>query len=303
MNQSSATVRPNGFRYVAVSRPDRVSPMYVPTFLILGPQRTGTTWLSQNLRHHPEVKFSRPKELFFFNTLPYPQHPKYQSTDLDWYLRFFRDSLRQRCGRNLFCLRQYGEFYRPVARGEATASYALLTPELIQEVVTLNPNIRAIMIVRDPIQRAWSSAKRALVRNRKRRFEDVPFSEFQALYCDSYEVQCPLYERHYRRWSSALKDGHVFVARFEEILNDPRRLLLDVMSFLGVRSQVKYLNDDFETPVNPTDTASIPPQHQLFLEELLKGEIERYRDFEAWVRKERTGESKHQAAAEQAHAQ
>ena len=44
--------------------------------------------------------------------------------------------------------------------------------DLIDEVVTLNPEIRVVLMVRDPVERAWSHAKKDLVRNRGRRFED-----------------------------------------------------------------------------------------------------------------------------------
>jgi len=38
-----------------------------PNFLILGVQKAGTTFLAKVLSDHPDVFFSKPKELFFFN--------------------------------------------------------------------------------------------------------------------------------------------------------------------------------------------------------------------------------------------
>lgn len=48
-----------------------------PDFLIIGPQRTGTSWLAENLRSHPQIFFTRPKELFFFDLLNKPNHLLY----------------------------------------------------------------------------------------------------------------------------------------------------------------------------------------------------------------------------------
>jgi hypothetical protein len=39
-----------------------------PDFLIIGPQRTGTTWLHAHLRFHPQIFLSEPKELYFFSS-------------------------------------------------------------------------------------------------------------------------------------------------------------------------------------------------------------------------------------------
>ena len=41
----------------------------LPDFLIIGPQRTGTTWLHAHLRFHPQIFLSEPKELYFFSSL------------------------------------------------------------------------------------------------------------------------------------------------------------------------------------------------------------------------------------------
>lgn len=38
-----------------------------PNFLIVGVQKTGTTFLANHLAEHPDVYFAIPKELFFFN--------------------------------------------------------------------------------------------------------------------------------------------------------------------------------------------------------------------------------------------
>ena len=41
-----------------------------PSFLIVGPQRTGTTWLYHNLKCHPQIFLLRDKETFYFTAIP-----------------------------------------------------------------------------------------------------------------------------------------------------------------------------------------------------------------------------------------
>ncbi|MEM8781015.1 MAG: sulfotransferase, partial [Cyanobacteria bacterium P01_G01_bin.49] len=134
-----------------------------PDFLILGPQRTGSTWLHRNLKLHPQVFLTTPKEIFFFNLVKSPEHHLYQSNDLEWYLEFYHESFKSYLKNNLNSLQKYGELYRPKVRGEATASYATMSRDLIENVVRLNPNIKAILLIRNPIIRAWSHAKKDLL--------------------------------------------------------------------------------------------------------------------------------------------
>jgi len=41
----------------------------LPTFLIIGCQKAGTSWLHKAIAQHPEIVVSTPKELHFFNNL------------------------------------------------------------------------------------------------------------------------------------------------------------------------------------------------------------------------------------------
>jgi hypothetical protein len=243
-----------------------------PDFLVIGPQRTGTTWLHAQLRDHPEVMLSEPKELLFFSRLKSPNHPRFQSAELDWYLKFFREPLWRRLWKNVRCRRRFGVSYLPKARGEATASYAALDPDVIDEIVILNPDVKAILMVRDPLERAWSHAKKDLARNRARRLEEVAEHEFLRFFTDDYQLRCARYADNFQNWKARLKPGHLFVGRFDDIGSRPRELLLDVMSFLGVESSGRFVGEDVTRAVNPTARDRIPARYQPVLAELLGDE-------------------------------
>ncbi len=121
-------------KHVGVSWVGQRSLRYFPTFLIIGPQRTGTTWLGKILWRHPQVLMSFPKEIYFFNLLNQPDHLYYRSNQLRWYLRRFRDNPVSYAMKMAMSLSKYREPYRPIARGEATASYAAMDPEIIGQV-------------------------------------------------------------------------------------------------------------------------------------------------------------------------
>lgn len=245
---------------------------YFPDFLIIGPQRTGTTWLHAHLRDHPEVMLSEPKEVLFFNRLKSPNHPRFQSADLSWYLKFFREPLWRRAWKDARCRRRFGVPYLPKARGEASASYAVLDADVIDEIGLLNPDIKAILMVRDPLERAWSHAKKDLARNRARRLEEVAEHEFLRFFQDEYQLRCARYADNFAKWKAMLKPGHLFVGRFDDIALRPRELLLEVMSFLGVESSGRFVGADVGRAVNPTARDRIPARYREVLEELLGGE-------------------------------
>lgn len=274
-----------------MSRPSRVTPelraalRYVrsavgvdlsrfPDFLIVGPQRTGTTWLHAQLRFHPQVLLSEPKELFFFSRIKERPPGKFQSDSLEWYLRFFRDRWPWWFYKTWICLRRYGELYRPLVRGEATASYAALDADVIQDIVLLNPQIKAILMVRDPIDRAWSHAKKDLARNRGRSLAEVDPREIEDFLRSPYQMRCAQYVDNIRRWAAALQPGHLFVGLFDDIARRPEELLLDVMRFLGVRASPRYVRKDAAARVNPTPRVGIPPRYRELLAEILASEIE-----------------------------
>jgi hypothetical protein len=245
-----------------------------PDFLLIGPHRTGTTWLYRNLSEHPEVLVSEPKELYFFDRLKSPEDPRYRSNELDWYLQFFRDSPPRRIRKTLRHLVKYRELYRPRIRGEATASYAVIDGDLIEEIAILNPQIKVIVLIRDPVERAWSHAKKDLGRRRNRTVSEIPDAEFEAFFKAPYQRKLARYAEIVDNWSACLAKGNVFTGRFDDIAGRPEALLDEVFRFLGIRSDLRYTCRAARRSVNRTEAAGVPERHRRFLEDWLKPELE-----------------------------
>ena len=284
-----------------------------PDFLILGPQRTGSNWLYQNLKLHPQVFLTTPKEIFFFNKVKKPKDRKYKSNDLAWYLEFYDEPFEIYLKNNLEMLKKYGEFYRPKIRGEGTATYAAMSKDLIENVVILNPNIKAILMIRNPIMRAWSHAKKDLLNpsylnnGRERTLEEVTDNEFEEFFLKSYKTGD--YSTMIQNWSallrrktngvykllnsiqetappepaltgvprsSCLKDGNLFIGFFDDIADCPQKLLLDIFDFLKISSKDKYITIKAKKRIKSTDKSKkreLPEKYKLILEELFKDEI------------------------------
>jgi hypothetical protein len=138
----SKVVRPGVHRFRRATAKHRM----LPTFIIIGAQRAGTTTLFFYLRSHPDIEgpkpadssVSWPKELHFFD--------EYFAKGVDWYRAFFpleRSRARARSeGHDLIT-------------GEATPYY-LFHPLVPERVATTVPDVRLIVLLRDPIERAYS---------------------------------------------------------------------------------------------------------------------------------------------------
>ncbi|MEX2132610.1 MAG: sulfotransferase domain-containing protein, partial [Acidimicrobiia bacterium] len=101
----------------------------LPTFLIAGAMRCGTTSLNAYLREHDEITVGQPKEVHFFD--------QNYERGIDWYLQHFPGSDTAK------------------AIGEATPAY-LYFPEVAERIATTLPDVKILLLLRDPVDRAHS---------------------------------------------------------------------------------------------------------------------------------------------------
>ncbi len=108
----------------------------LPTFLVIGAQKSATRWLRYNLGLHPDV-FAAATEVSFFNN-----RERFEELGLDWYREQF-DGWR-------------GE---PIV-GEATPGYMMWRhhPDVVaQRIDESLPDVRLIATLRNPVERAMSA--------------------------------------------------------------------------------------------------------------------------------------------------
>ena len=100
--------------------------------------RTASTWTFACLGAHPDVSFPAGKQIHFWD--------KQRDLGLDWYRQLFASDTATHTG-------------------EITPAYALLADETVGEVARAFPDLRTFFVVRDPVERAWSSVRLHLRRN------------------------------------------------------------------------------------------------------------------------------------------
>jgi len=266
-------------KYVELDSDSEIDLSVFPDFLIIGPQRTGTSWIHRNLVQHPQIFMPEQKELYYFNNLQTDKyHPKNLppiSPRLSWYLDFFRPNLKFIDSRDHECRKTWGESYEGNIRGEATATYLVaLCDEIISEILTLNPEIKILMMVRDPVERAWSHAKKDLSQMPDRPIEDVCNEEWINFFRRKYQLGCGQYCANIEKWRNKLKKETFFVGRYIDIQDDPNEFLRTVLDFLGARSDLKYFRSTINMIVYPTEKAKIPGPLLSELQDIFAEEIE-----------------------------
>ena len=101
----------------------------LPDLLVLGTQKGGTSSLRRLLLDHPQLFMAATKEVHFFS--------KNWDRSIDWYARHFSNAPE-----GVYC-------------GESTPFY-LFHQEAPQRIHNLIPQVKLIVLLRDPVERALS---------------------------------------------------------------------------------------------------------------------------------------------------
>jgi len=186
----------------------------LPTFIIAGAMRCGTTSLNGYLREHPQVAVSQPKEVHFFD-LHYDE-------GLEWYR---------------------GHFPEPgpaVAIGEATPDY-LYHQEAVARIAASIPEVKLIVMLRNPVDRAYSHYWHNRSRGRETlgfeaaldaepgRLAEGPEPRRIFSYADKGRYRAQV-ERVY----ATVPPQRVLVRTFEELERNPAAVFVDTCRFLGI---------------------------------------------------------------------
>ena len=178
----------------------------LPTFLVIGAMKSGTTSLYHYLKGHEQVFLPMTKELDFFTA------GSNWRRGVDWYAHQFRDA------------------DDAPARGEVSPRYAQYpthagVPERIAQVL---PDVRLVYVVRDPVARIRSHYQHLVITGvEKAPPETALFENPLYLTCSSYALQLERYLEHFPR-------EQILVVTSEALRSDRRATLQQIYRFLGV---------------------------------------------------------------------
>jgi hypothetical protein len=203
----------------------------LPTFLIIGAAKSGTSSLFSYLKQHPQIGMCTRKEpgFFAFDNRPYPY-------------RLPRTPISRAKG-TITSLARYQALYahtRPdQARGEASHLYLTFAAEASASIKRHVPQAKLVVVLRQPADRAYSH----YLMQRGRGLEPLSFGAAIAAeparraqgwdpdwwYSEvgRYGAQLATYRRHF-----PLEQMRVVL--YEDLVRDPRAVLASIFAFIGV---------------------------------------------------------------------
>ncbi len=206
----------------------------MPDFVIIGAQKSGTTSLYDYITSHPSVARARYKEVHYFSL----RH-KYGKL---WYRSNFQTNFSRR--------RFYEKTGQKLLSGEASPYY-LFHPAVPDRMKAVLPDVKLIVILRNPVDRAYSHYHHTSRKNQE------PLSFEEAIRAE--EARCtgererllrdpdfvPLHYRNHsylsrgvyadqlENWFKYYGREQFLILATEDLRKDPQRTLDRVFDFLG----------------------------------------------------------------------
>ncbi len=187
--------------------------LVLPDFLGIGAQKSGTTWLYENLREHPDLFLTDQKEIEYFDNN--------FDLDLRWYSNKFLGGIGK-------------------VKGEISPSYCYLPEKRIRFIRIILPNVRLIFLMRNPIDRTWSHAFMSIVTRTGRTLEQIPDAEFLEYFRKPWVMQASNYPAMLDHWLGVFPRDQLFLGLYDAIKSDPQGLLREIFEFLGVSQNVDW---------------------------------------------------------------
>ena len=207
----------------------------LPDFVIIGAQKAGTSSLYNYLIRHPDILKARRKEVEFFSI----------NYDLgeDWYRAYFPVEARVRAMRTAR--------RRPVVTGEASPYYLFhpLAPERCRRLL---PDARLVVLLREPVERAFSHYRFELSRGRETlTFEEALDAEEARLAGEAATIRSGgrgrehqyhsyvargFYAEQLERWFACYPREQFLILRSEELFERPEAIYRQATAFVGAEA-------------------------------------------------------------------
>ena len=176
-------------------------------FVGIGVQKSASTWLFECLLKHPDIRGpvgNIKKELNFFN--------KNYAKGYAWYHKRFE--------------------FGPWKTGEYSVSY-FRDNSVPERIYRYNPNVKLLLSLRNPIDRALSQHYHQVRRNR---LPKKLYGFWDALEQNPTYIEQGKYVSLLKRYLEFFDHSQIFIVLFDDICSEPIVVLRNLFSFLGVNS-------------------------------------------------------------------
>jgi hypothetical protein len=250
----------------------------LPDFLIVGTQRGGTTSLYSYLVSHPSIEPASIKEVHFFDN-------KF-TKGVAWYRAHFPSLVEKYYAQHVQ--------QRNFITGESTPYY-LFHPHVPKRVARVVPHARLIVLLRNPVDRAYSQYNHEVDGGREtvstfeeaiEREEERLAREHHRLLANEYYVSYEhrhhsylakgIYVNQLRNWMSCFPRNQFLILRSEDFYANPAAALQQTLAFLHLptaplsseEQEYKQYNNKTFTKMNPGTRQRLIAYFQPYNEQL-----------------------------------
>jgi Sulfotransferase domain len=236
----------------------------VPDFIIIGAQKGGTTSLYRYLIEHPNIAPIYVKEPHFFDI--------YYHKGLEWYRSYFPTAVEK----------YYARYVQKhdLITGEASPYY-LFHPSAAQRVAKTLPKAKLIVLLRNPIDRAYSQYQHQLRQSgvEALSFEEAIDAEEKRLAGEEEKIRqnekyASFNHRHYSYlarstyinqlpvWLNIFPREQLLILKSEDLYADPASIAKQTLEYLNVPANAqqrayKPFNEAKYTPMKPETRARL----------------------------------------------
>ncbi len=291
----------------AFSDIDRVMATNGPDFLCIGAQASGTNWLYRQLKKHPSFDFPNRKEIHYFDNKKHLQKPtgvferisdifaksesRFEGIKL-LHSTVFRklrkliygdpskvkeDGTPKKERLKLESDSAYLSLFDSAKRitGDVTPAYAILPDAEVENMARLLPHAKIVFIIRNPIDRNWSSYRKKL---KKKTFKEYTRLEMEYFFNHEGVEKRTNYIETIDRYCNYFGKDNVLIAFYDAIIEQPDRLLFDIIEFLGGDASIANSEELVKKVVNVSPKVSIPEEVESFLQDKYGSLIENLAD-------------------------
>lgn len=236
-----------------------------PDFICIGAQKAGTTWLHENLAQHSGIWLPPVKELHVLDHAP-PTLFKRLFSKVGYHRRA-RAHLRQVLFRHssdtearslawhLALGRRDHAWYEQLfgyaggrLSGEICPGYARIEESTISRISERYPKLKIIYLLRDPLDRAWSSVAMHFRKGggslvTQKQHHDI----LRELWRPKSLAHCT-YRRNIEAWSRHFPENQMYFGFFDRIKEEPETYLREILNFIGAKADFSPLN--VSKPIN-----------------------------------------------------
>ena len=229
----------------------------LPDFLVIGPQKTGTTALYKFLQIHPSIKSNIPSPTTFEEPQFFSNNKNYEM-GIDWYMRFFPSRELDNGENDTKLIESKSNIDDSSAYEEAEDSETLLfeksatyfdrevVPERAYELL---PDALLITIIISPAKRAHSWYQHQRAHGDETALKYSFYEVITANTADSPKALKSLqtrclepgkYASHIERWLQFYGPQQIYIVDGEQLLNDPILIMNSLQHFLSVKPLIDY---------------------------------------------------------------